>query len=168
MDDASIELGPVYGRRALRTDADDGAQLEDPRTHRRVGRVRAPPWRSARAPGSVLDVLGRGFTLLAGRERAGLEGSQPPQLPDALGLPDRSGIAWLADGDPRRRGEASLPAPFALQLCWCRARAAGRRGRLAFGGRLRSTRLTGTGRRRCWCGCSTRERRPPLPARPGP
>jgi 2-polyprenyl-6-methoxyphenol hydroxylase-like FAD-dependent oxidoreductase len=67
MDDASIELGPVHRSAALLPDGDDGALLENPRTPTgRVG-VRAPhvPVDVEGVPGSVHDVLGRGFVLLA-------------------------------------------------------------------------------------------------------
>jgi hypothetical protein len=68
MDDASIELAPVYRSAGLLPEGgDDGAALENPRTPTgRVG-VRAPhlPVVIDGAPGSVHDVLGRGFTLLA-------------------------------------------------------------------------------------------------------
>ena len=64
MDDASIELGPVYRSAGLLPEGeDDGAALEDPRTPtRRVG-VRAPhlPVETDGVPGSVHDALGRGF-----------------------------------------------------------------------------------------------------------
>jgi 2-polyprenyl-6-methoxyphenol hydroxylase-like FAD-dependent oxidoreductase len=69
MDDASIELGPVYRSAGLRPDgADDGALLANPRTPTgRVG-VRAPhiPLERDGAPASVHDLLGGGFVLLAG------------------------------------------------------------------------------------------------------
>src|SRR4030095_12440002 len=68
MDDASIELGPVYRSAGLLPEGgDDGAALEDPRTPTgRVG-VRAPhlPAEIDGAAGSVHDVLGRGLTPLA-------------------------------------------------------------------------------------------------------
>jgi 2-polyprenyl-6-methoxyphenol hydroxylase-like FAD-dependent oxidoreductase len=70
MDDASIELGPVLRSAGLVAHADDGAPLEDPRTPTgRVG-VRAPhvPIERAGNPGSLLDVLADGFTVLAGRD----------------------------------------------------------------------------------------------------
>src|SRR4029450_2169800 len=73
MDDASIELGPVYRSAGLLPEGgDDGGALENPRTPTGRGGVRAPhlPVEIDGAAGSVHDVLGRGFTLLAAASRA--------------------------------------------------------------------------------------------------
>ncbi|HEX2076040.1 MAG TPA: FAD-dependent monooxygenase [Geodermatophilus sp.] len=69
MDEASIELGPIYRSAAVLPDGeDDGAPVEDPRTPSGRPGTRAPHLAveldGARA--SVHDVLGRGFVLLAG------------------------------------------------------------------------------------------------------
>jgi hypothetical protein len=69
LDDASIELGPVYRSAAvLGPDTDDGALLDDPRRPGGRPGTRAPhlPVEVDGAPASVLDVVGHGFVLLAG------------------------------------------------------------------------------------------------------
>src|SRR4030095_10790942 len=106
MDDASIELGPVYRSAGLRPEGrDDGAALEDPR--RPTGRVgvRAPhlPVEIAGTPGSVHDVLGRGFVLLGrpGGQRW-LDAALPAGV--ALGCPV-SGYRMGPDGDLVDKGE---------------------------------------------------------------
>jgi 2-polyprenyl-6-methoxyphenol hydroxylase-like FAD-dependent oxidoreductase len=69
LDDASIELGPIYRSGAvLGPDEDDGAPLVDPRLPGGRPGTRAPhlPVDRDGAPASVLDVLGDGFVLLAG------------------------------------------------------------------------------------------------------
>ena len=69
LDDASIELGPVYRSAAvLGPDEDDGALLADPRRPGGRPGTRAPhlPVELDGAQASVLDVLGHGFVLLAG------------------------------------------------------------------------------------------------------
>ena len=69
LDDASIELGPVYRSAAvLGSDEDDGALLVDPRLPEGRPGTRAPhlPVERDGTAASVLDVLGDGFVLLAG------------------------------------------------------------------------------------------------------
>jgi hypothetical protein len=138
MDDASIELGPVYRSAGLLPEGgDDRAALENPRTPTgRVG-VRAPhlPVEIDGAPGSVHDVLGRGFALVAGRRVAGRRRARLPgeRLPRGPGRrPGRQGreVRPGLRPRPRRRG----------------ARAAGRRRRVAGSrGRRRSARGGGGG-----------------------
>jgi 2-polyprenyl-6-methoxyphenol hydroxylase-like FAD-dependent oxidoreductase len=111
MDDASIELGPVYRSAGLLPEGgDDGAALENPRTPTgRVG-VRAPhlPVEIDGAPGSVHDVLGRGFALLAvpGGQRWLAAASQAGV---ALGCPV-SGYRVAADGGLVDKGESFAQA----------------------------------------------------------
>ena len=69
LDDASIELGPVHRSPAVLPDAeDDGALVVDPRQPGGRPGVRAPhlPVEFQGAPVSLLDLVGPGFTLLAG------------------------------------------------------------------------------------------------------
>jgi 2-polyprenyl-6-methoxyphenol hydroxylase-like FAD-dependent oxidoreductase len=69
LDDASIELGPIYRSAAvLGPDEDDGALLADPRLPGGRPGTRAPhlPVERDGTHASVLDVLGDGFVLLAG------------------------------------------------------------------------------------------------------
>jgi len=111
MDDASIELGPVYRSAGLLPEGgDDGAALENPRTPTgRVG-VRAPhlPVEIDGAPGSVHDVLGRGFALLAapGGQRW-LDAAS--QAGVALGCAV-SGYRVAPDGDLADKGETFAQA----------------------------------------------------------
>jgi len=111
MDDASIELGPVYRSAGLVPEGgDDGAALENPRTPTgRVG-VRAPhlPVEIDGAPGSVHDVLGRGFALLAapGGQRWLAAASQAGVV---LGCPV-SGYRVAPDGDLVDKGETFAQA----------------------------------------------------------
>jgi 2-polyprenyl-6-methoxyphenol hydroxylase-like FAD-dependent oxidoreductase len=111
MDDASIELGPVYRSAGLLPEGeDDGAALEDPRTPTgRVG-VRAPhlPVEIDGAPGSVHDALGRGFALLTppGGQRW-LDAAS--QAGAALGCPV-SGYRVAPDGDLADKGETFAQA----------------------------------------------------------
>jgi len=111
MDDASIELGPVYRSAGLLPEGwDDGAALEDPRTPAgRVG-VRAPhlPVEIDGAPFSVHDVVGRGFALLAapGGQRW-LDAAS--QAGAALGCPV-SGYRVTPDGDLADKGETFTQA----------------------------------------------------------
>jgi 2-polyprenyl-6-methoxyphenol hydroxylase-like FAD-dependent oxidoreductase len=122
MDDASIELGPVYRSAGLLPEGeDDGAALEDPRTPTgRVG-VRAPhlPVEIDGAPGSVHDALGRGFALLTppGGQRW-LDAAS--QAGAALGCPV-SGYRVAPDGDLADRARPSprptASAPMARCLC---------------------------------------------------
>jgi hypothetical protein len=111
MDDASIELGPVYRSAGLLPEGgDDGAALENPRTPTgRVG-VRAPhlPVEIDGAPGSVHDVLGRGFALLAasGGQRW-LDAAS--QAGVALGCSVR-GYRVAPDGDLVDKGETFAQA----------------------------------------------------------
>jgi 2-polyprenyl-6-methoxyphenol hydroxylase-like FAD-dependent oxidoreductase len=115
MDDPSIELGPVHRSEGLLPDReDDGAMLEDPRTPTgRVG-VRAPhvPVERHGTPGSVLDVLGHGFVVLAG------PGGQP--WADAAGPAGTAlgcsvaGYRVASDGTLVDKDEAFAPA-FGLE-----------------------------------------------------
>jgi FAD binding domain len=111
MDDASIELGPVYRSAGLLPEGgDDGAALEDPRAP--TGRVgaRAPhvPVEIDGAAGSVHDVLGRGFALLAapGGQRW-LDAAS--QAGVALGCPV-SGYRVAPDGELVDKGETFAQA----------------------------------------------------------
>jgi FAD binding domain len=111
MDDASIELGAVYRSAGLLPEGeDDGTALEDPRTPTgRVG-VRAPhlPVEIDGAPGSVHDVLGRGFALLiAPGGQRWLDAAS--QAGAALGCPV-SGYRVAPDGDLADKGETFAQA----------------------------------------------------------
>jgi 2-polyprenyl-6-methoxyphenol hydroxylase-like FAD-dependent oxidoreductase len=89
LDDASIELGPVYRSSAVLGPAeDDGAQLVDPRLPGGRPGTRAPHLaveRDGRA-GSVLDVFGEGFVLLAG-PTGQLWCDAAASVADGLGVP---------------------------------------------------------------------------------
>ena len=69
LDDASIELGPVYRSEAVLDDGpDDEARVVDPREPGGRPGTRAPHLvlELDGVPISILDVFGRGFVLLAG------------------------------------------------------------------------------------------------------
>jgi 2-polyprenyl-6-methoxyphenol hydroxylase-like FAD-dependent oxidoreductase len=68
LDDASIELGPVYRSAAVLAPDDDGAVVVDPRQPGGRPGARAPHVvvETDGTPASVLDVFGNGFVLLAG------------------------------------------------------------------------------------------------------
>jgi 2-polyprenyl-6-methoxyphenol hydroxylase-like FAD-dependent oxidoreductase len=72
LDDASIELGTIYRSSAIVPAPDDDADtaLEDPRQPSGRPGVRAPhiPVESDVSHGSVHDLFGQGFVLLAGRD----------------------------------------------------------------------------------------------------
>jgi hypothetical protein len=111
MDDASIELGPVYRSAGLLPEGgDDGAALEDPRTPTgRVG-VRAPHLAVEidGTPGSVHDILGRGFALLAAPDgQRWLDAAS--QAGASLGCP-MSGHRVAPDGDLVDTGETFIQA----------------------------------------------------------
>ena len=107
LDDASIELGPVYRSAAvLGPDEDDGALLADPRLPGGRPGVRVPHLdvELGGTPASVLDVLGDGFVLLAGPT------GQPwcdaaASVAEGLGLPLRA-YRVAADGDLVDAGSA--------------------------------------------------------------
>ena len=100
LDDASIELGPVYRSAAvLGPDEDDGALLVDPRLPGGRPGTRAPhlPVERNGVRTSVLDVFGDGFVLLAG------PGGQP-WCDAAAGVAEDLGVPLTAhrvapDGD---------------------------------------------------------------------
>src|SRR4030095_11879871 len=120
MDDASIELGPVYRSAGLRPEGrDDGAALEDPR--RPTGRVgvRAPhlPVEIDGAPGSVHDVLGGGVAALAA-----------PGGPPGAGAAGAGGGAGRPGRRLRAAGRAGRPGVAGRRVAGrCRARLPGER-----------------------------------------
>jgi 2-polyprenyl-6-methoxyphenol hydroxylase-like FAD-dependent oxidoreductase len=112
LDDASIELGPVYRSAAvLGPEEDDGALLVDPRLPGGRPGTRAPHLAVERdgAPTSVLDVFGDGFVLLAG------PAGQPwcaaaPAVAEGLGAP-LTAYRVAPDGD-LVDGRSSFPETF--------------------------------------------------------
>jgi 2-polyprenyl-6-methoxyphenol hydroxylase-like FAD-dependent oxidoreductase len=89
LDDASIELGPVYRSAAvLAPGEDDGALLVDPRLPGGRPGARAPhlPVERDGSSASLLDVLGDGFSLLAGPGGQAWCDSAVP-VSDDLGVP---------------------------------------------------------------------------------
>jgi len=68
LDDASIELGPIYRSAAVLDDRDDDLPVVDPRDPGGRPGTRAPHLAVELhgAPASILDVFARGFVLLAG------------------------------------------------------------------------------------------------------
>ena len=68
LDDAAIELGPVYRSGAVTEDGrKDGAPLDDPRAPAARPGTRVPHvWLDGEETRSTLDLAGRGFTLLVG------------------------------------------------------------------------------------------------------
>jgi 2-polyprenyl-6-methoxyphenol hydroxylase-like FAD-dependent oxidoreductase len=88
LDDASIELGPVYRSAAVDAADDDGSVVVDPRQPGGRPGTRAPHLvvESAGAPASVLDVFGQAFVLLAApRGAAWCEAAE--QVAGELGVP---------------------------------------------------------------------------------
>jgi hypothetical protein len=112
MDDASIELGPVYRSPAVvpGPEPDDDAPLTDPRLPGgRIG-ARAPhlPVEREGAPASVHDVFGRRFVLLAGPD--GEAWRRAAQALSADGVP-LDGYRVGPDGDLVDKAEA-FPSLF--------------------------------------------------------
>jgi 2-polyprenyl-6-methoxyphenol hydroxylase-like FAD-dependent oxidoreductase len=112
MDDASIELGPVYRSPAVLPgrEPDDGAPLTDPRLPGgRIG-ARAPhlPVEREGVPGSIHDVFGRRFVLLAGPDGDGWRRAAQELSADGVPL---DGYRVAADGVLVDKAEA-FPSLF--------------------------------------------------------
>ena len=107
LDDASIELGPVYRSAAMLDEGpDNGAPLDDPRAARCRPGTRIPHAWLDEAAHSTLDLAGPGFTLLAENEIWAAAGAASdvtvrpldPETRTALGLDPEEALLLRPDG----------------------------------------------------------------------